>query len=200
MTRSRQRKKAKQRALKQEQQKTPEDDESSRGKAVSEPVLLNDPRKTYDDIRLIGRAVKHRWEVPEDDCRFLVKRLREVIDKRKVTVHTKDGPVSDEVQADINAIAAGRVLTVIVGQNQADDHMELKAAQPGTQVNVNVGVQVNHAVQSAVGTEPEYLDWVRQQQLADSGNPDVVGSNGFAAKVPDSAPRLGTGPGSNGHH
>lgn len=81
-------------------------------------------------------------------------------------------------------------------QNQADE-IEPKG---GTQVNVSVGVQVNQAVQSAVGAEPEYLDWVRQRELAEGGNADAVGSNGFAAKVPDSAPRLGDGPSSNGHH
>lgn len=92
--------------------------------------------------------------------------------------------------------------------NQNDDMARLAAAmgviapkgQHGTQVNVSVGVQVNQAVQSAVGTEPEYLDWVRQRELAEGGNPDVVGANGFAAEVPDTAPRLGAGPGSNGHH
>lgn len=80
------------------------------------------------------------------------------------------------------------------GQNQADEMPEAKA---DTQVNVNVGVQVNQAVQNAVGSEPEYLEWLRQRELAESGHADAVGANGFAAKVPHAAPRLGDGPGGN---
>lgn len=201
MTRGRQRKKKRQQALKQEQQITPEDSESSRGIGLSEPIL-QDPHRVYEDTRIASKAVRGRWDIPSEKRVVLVDRLFGIVEKKSNVVLTKSGLFNSESDADSNAIAASKVLVAMVGQDQADDHLEVKVSQPkvGTQVNVNVGVQVNQAVQTAVGTEPEYLDWVRQRELAEGGNAHVVGANGFAAKVPDSAPRLGVGPGSNGHH
>ena len=69
----------------------------------------------------------------------------------------------------------------------------------GTSVSVNVGLQLNQTIQNAVGTEPDYLEWIRQRELAEGGNADAVGPNGFAAKIPDTTPRLGNGSGGNGH-
>lgn len=200
MVRGRQRKKKQQRQqaeqLQQEQCEAPQDDNSSRGSGLSEP-LLQDPHRVYDDTRIAAVAVKKRWDIPEDKRRGLIERLFGIVDRKSNVILTKAGPFDSKSDADKNAIAAGKVIVAMEGQNQTDDKPAKETA--GTQVNVNVGVQVNQSIQSAVTAEPEYLEWLRQRELAEGGNADAVGANGFAAAIPDSAPRLGFGPGRNGH-
>lgn len=195
MTRGRQRKKKRQQALKQEQQQAPEDDESSRGIGLSEP-LLQDPHRVYEDTRIAAVAVKKRWDISEDKRRVLVDRLLGIVDRKSNTILTKAGPFDSKSDADKNAIAAGKVIVAMEGQNQTDD----KPQKESPSVNVTVGVQVNQSIQTAVSAEPEYLDWLRQRELAEGGDTDAVGPNGFAAKVPHTAPRLGNGSSGNGHH
>lgn len=199
MVRGRQRKKKQQRQqaeqLQQEQQESPQDDQSSRGSGLSEP-LLQDPHRVYDDTRIAAVAVKKRWDIPEDKRRGLIDRLFGIVDRKSNTILTKSGPFDSKSDADKNAIAAGKVIVAMEGQNQTDDKPNGKDLPS---INVNVGVQVNQQIQQAVTAEPEYLEWLRQRELAEGGNADAVGANGFAAAIPDSAPRLGFGPGRNGH-
>lgn len=89
------------------------------GEGVS---LLNDEHRLASDIKLLGRSVRERWPVADDVKRETVDRLREIINKRTVDVMTKEGPEPMDGPADSNAIAAARVLTAMVGQNQKDEH------------------------------------------------------------------------------
>ena len=173
---------------------TPQDDDSSRGIGLSEPIL-QDPHRVYEDTRIAAVAIKKRWNIPEGKRSGLIDRLFGITEKTSNVILTKAGPFDSESDADKNAVAAAKVILAMEGQNQVDE----KPEPTGTHVNINVGLQVNQAIQTAVAAEPEYLEWVRQRELAEGGNSDVVGPNGFAAKVPDSAPRLRDGQGSNGH-
>lgn len=187
MTRGRQRKKLQQqaRALAEKEAAA---EAASKGQG---PVTIgSDPKRLLSDMDLIGQAIDGDWPVAANVKQIVVVALANAViegsgldatEKDKERLFKASGTL---IKADVSNIARKR----------AGSH------GGGTQVNVNVGVQVNQAVQTAVGTEPEYLDWVRQRELAEGGNAHVVGANGFAAKVPDSAPRLGVGPGSNGHH
>lgn len=158
-----------------------DEDESERGEG--EGTL---PSKV--DIKLWRRALRENWPISAEDRNQIIRDMMEAF--------ILSGSTRDKINA-AKVIMLGDSLNVKRASMIGAAH---KASQPGTQVNVNVGVQVNQAVQSAVGSEPEYLEWVRQRELAEGGNTDAVGSNGFAAKVPHATPRMGNGQSGNGHH
>jgi hypothetical protein len=68
--------------------------------------LFLDPDKQHDDLRLLRRAIKKRWEIPEDFRNVIVGRLREIIE-------------SDDDEIALKAIAEARHLE---SQNQKDEH------------------------------------------------------------------------------
>ena len=89
---------------------------------LKEPILL-DQHRMYEDTRLVARAAKHRWPVPENKRKDIVNRLHGIVKKTSVTAMTKHGEaVEVELPADINAIQAAKVLVDMEGQNQKDDH------------------------------------------------------------------------------
>lgn len=104
------------------------------GRGVS-GTLLTDPLATTKDTALVRRAIKERWNIPDEKRPVIVNRLLDIVETTSVTVMTKDGPQPVADKADANAIAAARVLVAMEGQNQADQ-------QPiaGTQVAVGVSV------------------------------------------------------------
>lgn len=170
-------------------------DTSDRGLGLSNDVsgLLLDPGATKKDLALVRRAIKERWKVNERNCETIVDRMMTIIEKESIEVPivTKFGIKLTECEgpADENAIAASKVIVMIVGQNQADEHKEMDRDNPMLPgFNVNVGVQV----QSAVASEPEYLEWLRGRELSKGGNADAVGSNGFAATILGSASHSGS--------
>lgn len=154
--------------------------ENSRGLGAS--IMEHGNETLIKNQRMEARALVEQWHIKEQ--------YREPLINGQVMI------ALDPKQEPRNRTRAFMAILAANKQN-----MEAAKPEPtGTQVNVNVGVQVNQAVQSAVGAEPEYLEWVRQRELAEGGNTDAVGSNGFAAKVPHAAPRLGNGQSGNGHH
>lgn len=42
--------------------------------------LLLDNEKAHDDLRLLRRAIKKRWDIPEEFRGIIVGRLREIIE------------------------------------------------------------------------------------------------------------------------
>lgn len=105
--------------------------------------LLTNPNQVLADSRLISRAIRGRWGVRRKS--MIRRRLEDVVAKTEVDVifGTKEGPegIPSVEVADRNAVAAARVLVQMNGQDQEDDHFEVKnkkPATPGTQVNVNV--------------------------------------------------------------
>ena len=112
------------------------------------PEVLTDPNRTRSDCRLAARAIKERWAVSATAKTAIVERLTEIVEKRSVTVTNREGNVEEcEDTADMHAIAASRVLVSIVGQNQADEHLQLKAElaedsskSSGDTYNFDIGV------------------------------------------------------------
>ena len=68
--------------------------------------LFLDPAKQHDDLRLLRRAIKKRWEIPEELRSVIVGRLRDIIESG-----------DDEIA--LKAIAEARHLE---SQNQKDEH------------------------------------------------------------------------------
>lgn len=125
---------------------TPQDDaQASRGIGLSEPILLN-PATVRSDSRIVARAIKERWKIPDDRRDGLVTRLFDIVEKTSVTVMTKDGPELIDDKADVNAIAAARVIVAMEGQNQEDE-------KPSAAPTVNVGVAVNGVTAAQVAAE-----------------------------------------------
>lgn len=123
------------------QQAIAPESQDSRGWGLSEPTL-QEPCRVRQDLRLVQRAVKHRWPLKRSKCRDLADRLFEVVDKRAVSVVTKTGDiVTIDGPADVNAIAAARVIVAMSGQNQADEHHRDKLEQPDSGVSVNVSTE-----------------------------------------------------------
>lgn len=85
-------------------------------------TILADPHHTRSDLRMIARAIKQRWPTTDEIKAETVQRMREVVNKRTVTVLTKEGTAALEGPADSNAVAAARVLERMEAQNQADEH------------------------------------------------------------------------------
>lgn len=134
MTRSRQRKKLRQRAAKEQANLTPQE-ETPRGQGLSGD-LLTEPHNLLRDIALTGSAIKQRWPIDEAKRGQLIERLMGVVLKETVTVPTKDGIFNLDGPADSNAVAASRVLVAAMAQNQADEHAAIP--KEGTTVNVAV--------------------------------------------------------------
>jgi hypothetical protein len=68
--------------------------------------LFLDPAKKHDDLRLLRRAIKKRWEIPPEFRDIIVGRLREIIE-------------GDDDEIALKAIAEARHLEA---QNQKDEH------------------------------------------------------------------------------
>lgn len=146
------------------------------------------------DVALVGRAVKERWPVDGIKRPAIVTRLQKIVEKESVTAIVKGELVEAELPADVNAIAAARVLVAMVGQNQADEHHEEKLSKPnvpGTAVQVNVmngsesqgqpndptHNQIPEDIQAAIN-DPEYVEIRRQRALRRDSKSSVTGQMG----------------------
>lgn len=86
-------------------------------------AVLHEEHRTNSDIRMVGRAIRERWDVPEEKRPQVVTRLLDIVATTEVTVMGADGvAVAVTDKADTNAIQAARVLIGMTAQNQADDH------------------------------------------------------------------------------
>jgi hypothetical protein len=92
-----------------------------------ETTLLADaanPRAPIpSDLKLVRRALRERWPVPQRTMQAAVKRLEEIVNKPVVQVMTVDGVKHLDGPADANAVRAASVLAQMESQNQADDHL-----------------------------------------------------------------------------
>lgn len=75
--------------------------------------LFQDSSKFHDDLRLLGKALKQRWEIPEDFRQVIMSRLRDVIEN------------STDEEMVLKAIVQVRNME---GQNQKDEHNKAVAA------------------------------------------------------------------------
>ena len=122
------------------------------GKGLSTPILL-DPLAERKDIALASRAYRERWNIPGEARQQIADRLLKIVAKESVEVMTSKGPRSLEHPADVNSIAASRVLVAMEGQNQSDEQFAAKidaAKQNPTGDTYNV----NCVGQIALGQEP----------------------------------------------
>jgi hypothetical protein len=83
--------------------------------------LLLDPAKQHDDLRLIRRAMKQRWEIPDTTRKLILDRITAIV---------TDG--TDDLA--LKAIAEIRHMEA---QNQKDEHKfaELKIQQHNTRMD-----------------------------------------------------------------
>ena len=96
------------------------------------------------DTRLQERAIRERWPIKEE--------YREAIVKRLV------GIVVDPQASHRESTAACRALISAEGQNQADDHLEIKIAQPQANVDVNVNVNGDEGIRVLMVPAQELTD------------------------------------------
>jgi HD-like signal output (HDOD) protein len=75
--------------------------------------LFLDRAKLHDDIRLLGKALKQRWEIPEEFRQVIMSRLRDMIESSP----------DDEIV--LKAIVQIRNME---SQNQKDEHNKAVAA------------------------------------------------------------------------
>jgi len=148
-------------------------DDTQKGQGLAAPTVLADPHRTRSDCRMIARAIKNRWIVADEVKELVVDRLTEIVDKRSVSVTDREGDVNEcEDTADSHAIAASRVLVAIVGQVQADDHIQIKAdvatnKKPAGDTFI-IGQTVNAARQLIV-SDPEYIEFLRERAAREDG-------------------------------
>jgi hypothetical protein len=89
--------------------------------------LLNDPHRTAEDIRLVNRAVRNRWGIKPTERAEVVERLMRVVRKESVTAMNKQGEAVElDGPADAAAVQAAKVIVAMEGQNQSDEHLDIK--------------------------------------------------------------------------
>jgi hypothetical protein len=104
------------------------------------PAVLVEPSEVRRDCSLVTQAIQQRWPIGADKAAAVVDRLMGIIQTTEVMEPTVDGGIGpNQGKADANAVAASRVLTAMVAQNQRDE----QAARPKQGMTVNVGVAVN---------------------------------------------------------
>lgn len=104
-------------------------------------------------MALARRAIRERWNISAVAREQIADRLLKIVAKETVAVMTSKGPQSLEYPADVNAIAASRVLVAMEGQNQSDEQFDAKInadkqSQAGDTYNVGCVGQI------ALGQEP----------------------------------------------
>lgn len=80
-----------------------------------EITIGSNPKQVQPDAKLVQRAIRQRWPIPEE--------------VRKAVVDRMAGFVADPLIDPDRAIAAARMIGVAEGQNQADDHLRDKNAR-----------------------------------------------------------------------
>lgn len=119
-----------------------------------------DPASGTRDTRLIRRAIEEGWPVRPELRAKVIDRAAEVI--------------SNPDAAPRNIVAASKIVLAADGLNLQAERL----AQAGTSLSVNVGVvagaSVAECVRQAIGTEPEYLEWLRRRAtgIEPLDNPD----------------------------
>ena len=122
------------------------------GNGLSTPILV-DPLTERKDIGLTSRAIRERWNISDFVRDQITERLLKVVAKESVEVMTSKGPQSLEYPADVNAIAASRVLVAMESQNQSDEQFDAKIDDAKQNPNGNT-YNVGCVGQIALGQEP----------------------------------------------
>lgn len=117
-------------------------DDTEQPAATHDITVLSDPHRLASDIKTVGRAVREGWDVDSGTKKIVKGRLLTVLQKETVTVMTKMGPAQLDGPADSNAVAAARVFVAMNGQDQADDHADLKAGDGRTESEIDEAIEV----------------------------------------------------------
>lgn len=83
-----------------------------------------DLHATKESAAFAKRAVRQRWNVDPEIIKEVMTRARKLVNKETKTVATMRGEV--EVDAADTSIAAMKVILAANGQDQADDHLEIR--------------------------------------------------------------------------
>ena len=122
--------------------------------------LFLDPAKQHDDLRLLRRAIKKRWEIPAEFRDVVVGRLRDLIE---------DG----DPEIALKAIAEVRHLE---SQNQRDDHKVVD-------VSIAAGNFELDAIAADLGIEIGAIE--AADRAATGGAIATQGDGGATAAAPD---------------
>ena len=151
-------------------------------------VASIDSRTPGKDIRLIGAALRNRWQLPDEAFTSLPDAMLGI---------ALDTNMEPRVR-----VGSARVFTAMHGQNEDADRPD---GVPDPSVNVTVNNQVNiveatNAAAKGMLNEPEYLDYLRDCAVTDDAG--LICQNG----QPEHAPAVANGqtpvvhrPGNNGH-
>lgn len=149
------------------------------------------PKGGARDTRMIERAVKGGWDIPDVARKLIPTELTKIAVARNPD-NTPYKAANGENISPRNQIAAARVLALMNQQNQAAEKAESGEDQP--QVQVNVGVQVANVLDS-LQNDPAYIKAAQDRAMAESAvAPGVTG--------PENATKNTTsylGNGRNGH-
>lgn len=117
-----------------------------------------DNEKAHDDLRLLRRAIKKRWDIPEEFRGVIVGRLREIIEGG-----------DDEIA--LKAIAEARHLE---SQNQKDEHKLVD-------VRIHNKIAELAEIAGEIGVD---LDLVADAERSRGGCVDVIESDGRVRTKP----------------
>jgi hypothetical protein len=120
--------------------------------------LFLDPAKQHDDLRLLRRAIKKRWEIPAEFRDVVVGRLRDLI-------------AAGDPEIALKAIAEVRHLE---SQNQRDDHKVVD-------VSIAAGNFELDAIASDLGIEVGVVEDATRKAEIGTGQPQGDGGARAAA-------------------
>lgn len=93
------------------------------------------------EARLINRAVRNRWEIPDDEVKRTIERV----------VYLRDNAMDETVQ-----MAAVRAIVSMVGQNQKDEHKVID-------VRVVTRNDQYDAIAAELGIAPDLIEHAARQ-------------------------------------
>jgi len=106
-------------------------------------TIGSDPHRFVSDTKMIRRAIRKGWPVPEATRIAAIARMDAVVRRESVPTILGDGAVfQDEGKADAHAIAAAKTLVAMTAFDQAEEHHQDNLNKPAAGTTVNVGVQV----------------------------------------------------------
>jgi hypothetical protein len=121
-------------------------------------------RVSLETTRMIERAVRERWPIPDE--------ARGKVVNRQVRIATSKRSSPRE------ATSAARCLAAMDSQNLAAEHKAIDKLLPDlVNVSQTEGEQVRRNLADALQA-PEYVEYIRQRALAEDTQPSPVCTNG----------------------
>lgn len=143
---------------------SPSCDNVAMGQGTGVGDLLSDSHHTRADCRLAARAIRERWPVPDSAKSVVVDRLLAIIEKKSVDIHCKNGETASVAgPADVNAVAAARVLVAMAGQNQSDEHFATKLDSDARKNPDGDTINIGCVGSIALGQEPLTAEDAKRQ-------------------------------------